>query len=127
MKKILIINIVAITCMAFITANKTTDYRDAYIGTYSCQGVYFQRNTEQGKAPIVTTNTLIVNVSKDAVDSVLLLQIDSKSIKCKLTNRNIYSIQSEIHGGGYFYANDSLSFSFAIGRANSCKFIGKKK
>jgi len=128
MKKIILVSIIGIVCMAFIKVNKTiVDYREIYVGTYSCQQVCYQKSTEQGKAPIASTNTLAVNVSKDAIDSVLLFQIDGRNMKFKLAGTFINCVENGLHGGGKFYSTDSLKISLSMGRANSCKFIGKKK
>ena len=126
MKKVSILSIAVFAlCTAFNPI--TTDYRDSYIGTYTCNSVCYQKSTVSGQPPQQSNDILSVQITKDVVDSVLQLKINERVIKVKLQNKHMYAFENGTHGGGDFFASDSINFSISMGRANSCKYVGKKK
>lgn len=102
-----------------------TDPRDAYVGAYFCQ-----RSTTSfrlDRLPDVVNDTLTMNVSKDAVDSVLLIANGNNSNKFKLKNGILNPYPEGERRSGKFFASDSIRLIVGLGRASSASYIGKKK
>lgn len=104
--------------------NSCTDYRDAYTGSYFCHSSSTMVNPEEG--PKKTNSTLTINVSKDALDSILQITIGTNTHKFKLKSEKLYAYPDGEHRNGKFFATDSISMYMSYGRASSSVYIGKK-
>jgi hypothetical protein len=101
-----------------------TDYRDAYVGSYSCK----TKCTKPGmnNAPKTTYTTETLTVSKDTQDSVLVISNGSIVAKCKLINKNLNPYPNYNKWRGRFYASDSVYFCITLGMVSYYGFEGKK-
>ena len=137
MKKIIIISIATyVICSAFKTvqSNKKivqansesmfVDYRDSYVGTYSCRKHSNELSSETHRT-IHKSSSLIIVISKDALDSVLQLNANGKITKAKLKNGFILPYPDGGKYGGRFFS-DSLDLNFNHNRASFTRIIGKK-
>lgn len=128
MKRISIISLIGlILCTAFICPQVSiSDYRNSYVGKYACKvtGNHFQSNTTSNA---VITDTISITITKDASDSVLLVNIRQQILKVKLVNKNLQATISGCHYGGKFYSADSLFFIYQPSMAVSSRYTGKKK
>jgi len=141
MKKIIISGILCfVICSAFLPAvtrsvhkvagnmpnTITSDYRDAYTGTYFCNRFC---NSYKGNRPggNYTSDTVSVGITKDAIDSVLQINTGQQILKMKLLNKTLQAYPKNEHFGGKFFNTDSINFNFAAGRTYSCTYKGKKK
>ena len=128
MKKIIAIGILGfIICTAF---NKPTvlltDYRDSYTGTYSCK-FYNNHLSSATMQYVLDTGRVSITVSKDAIDSVVQINISGQILKAKLINKVLRPYPKEGRYGGNFFAADSISFGFAATMAVSLRYMGKKQ
>lgn len=127
MKKIITLNMICfIICTSFNNPTTTTDYRNAYTGTYFCNRMC---DSYSGHKPGENSksDTISIIITKDAVDSVLQISIEQQIFKIKLFNKTLQAYPINGHYGGYFFASESIEFYFANGRAHSCKIMGKRK
>jgi len=128
MKKVVIISFVwFLICTAFNSPKALiSDYRDGYVGKYFCKKS--SSRFQGGKiAPAVSSDTITITISKDALDSVLQINLGQQILKVKLINKVLQPYTQGGHYGGRFFANDSLSFSFSPSLAISYRYLGKKK
>ncbi len=135
MKKIIILSILGfIVCSAFTTGilqdKKTpalilTDYRDAYTGVYFCN-VTCNRLSGDVQERDITSDTISINITKDAVDSILKINFSKQIVKIKLLSKAFEPYPKGGYYGGRFFAQDSINFSFSQGRSTSCNYAGKK-
>ena len=125
-RSIFLISALFIICTAFISPLfPPTDYRDSYVGNYSCTSKCKTVNTDFSGYE-TNTSTITIAVAKDVVDSILNVSINSKVFKIKLINSNMSPIKGTHRGR--FFSTDSISFSFsgAMG-VNGCSYKGKKQ
>ena len=126
MKKTIVSILAVFTlCTAFNTA--TTDYRDAYCGTYFCKSTTSTINLEHGGTSTINKDTTSIQVIKDVIDSVLLVKIARSTHKFKLINNILSAYPAGGHFGGRFIATDSIFINIAIGHAGTTVYKGKKK
>ena|SRR5579872_3012569 len=119
--------LISILCMAFTNKQKIiTDYRSAYTGVYFCSRTCYRSYYSKTQDNTPTKDTVSIYVSKDAVDSVLQLKMNGQVLKLKLNGRFLGALQNGRYGGKFFAA-DSLDFRYAVSRASSCTYVGKKK
>ncbi len=127
MKSLLfLISGVLIICTAFISPLfPPTDYRDSYVGNYSCTSKCKTVNSDFSGYN-TNTSTVTIRIAKDVVDSILNVTLNSNVFKIKLINSNMSPIKGTHRGR--FFSTDSISFSFsgAMGM-NGCTYIGKKQ
>ena len=102
-----------------------TDYRDAYTGTYLCKS-YIHHLSLENKQYVNDKGTVSIVISKDALDSVLQINLSQQILKAKLINNVLQPYPQGGHYGGRFYAADSLSFGYTPSMAVSLRYIGKK-
>lgn len=121
---------VLIICTAFILptthpANSLcVDYRDAYVGTYFCSSYSVINRFKEG--PISLNDTISIQVSKDAIDSVLKIGIGVNSFLFKLKSGVLYNYPDETaHLNGKFYSTDSILVNI-MSRASMLSLTGKK-
>ena len=70
--------------------------------------------------------TVSIVISKDALDSVLQINLGQQILKVKLINKVLQPYLRGGHYGGRFFGDDSLSFSYTPSMAVSTSYIGKK-
>jgi hypothetical protein len=125
MKKSIIIFIGFVICSAFINPlQPVSDYRDACTGTYFCNRVC---SSGLGMKVTQTSDTISIVIKKDALDSVLQINVGGQNTKMKLHNKTLQAYPKSGYFGGIFFASDSLDFYLTSGRASSCRYLGKKK
>lgn len=119
-----------IICTAFIiptthpVTSLCTDYRDAYVGAYFCHSYSLQ--VRFNESPKAVNDTISIQVSKDAVDSILQFGIGINTFKFKLKNGVLYNYPDEnAHLNGKFYATDSVLIN--IMSRTTLNLVGKKK
>jgi hypothetical protein len=88
---------------------RLSDYRDAYVGTYSCSSLCQAVNSEHTGLSI-STDTITIGVGKDPLDSILQISIRTNTFKVKLKGTTLTAYPAGQHWGGAFYATDSLGF-----------------
>ena len=141
MKKIIMYIIIGfIICAAFMPAVtrsvqgqagnkpsfKLTDYRDVYMGNYFCNcSCRATVSDKSGQGNF--TDTATISVVKDALDSILQVNIALNTYKMKLTNSKMRPCQAGTHFSGNFFASDSISFVMYIGLGHVCRYQGKKR
>jgi hypothetical protein len=127
MKKIIALGIISfIICTAFNKPAKlTTDYRDAYTGTYFCKSACNVGKINRNMNYI--SDTLTIRVVKDVTDSVLQVKLGNQVLKVKLLGNNLRAYPSGGYYGGKFFATDSLDIGLSGGRASTCRYLGKKQ
>ena len=101
-----------------------TDYRDAYVGSYSCKMKCTK--PEINSAPKTTFTTETLTVTKDTQDSILIISSGSILAKCKLINSKLNPYPSYNRWRGRFYASDSVDFGITLGMVSYYGFRGKK-
>ncbi len=131
MKKIIFLTLLGfLICAAFIAPEKNlrkpllTDYRDAYVGSYTCvRNSYHLRPSESVAKACDTIN---VAVSKDATDSIIIITIGGSLSKFKLKSAWLYSYpENNSHRGGKFFGGDSLAL-YQTNRGGGTNIVGKK-
>ncbi len=127
MKKLAILG--AIVCMAFnMPKALVVDYRDVYTGNYFCKSTCSEvSHGNNGMQHDTKNGNVSIEISKDAVDSVLQIKFGMNILKVKLRNKVLKALEPGSHYGGSFFSADSLDFVFNAGRTSSCKYRGKKK
>ncbi len=126
MKKISLLILSSIICTAFTKVVLLTDYRDAYVGNYSCNSVCQGLNSDL-TAITYKTNTITLNLSKDPLDSIMKVSIGKEIYKVKLVSSKLCSYPSGKTWAGSFYAGDSIWFVKSTSLSpNDCKYVGKK-
>lgn len=128
MKKYITLSVLGfIICTAF---NKPvvllTDYRDAYTGTYSCK-FYNNHLSSETMLYVLDTGRANISISKDAIDSVLQINLGGQILKAKLMNKVLQPYPQRGKYGGKFFSTDSISFGFASTMASSIRYMGKKQ
>ena len=128
MKTIIAISVLTfVICSAFNEPNKLTiDYRDVYLGTYSCKK-YTERFGLDMKKNVLDTGRVNVLITKDTQDSVVQINLGSETIKAKLINKILqpYPSVSRQYGGKFFGTNDFDLF-YTPSKVISIRYVGKK-
>jgi len=132
MKKIITTSILGfIICTAFNKPNiSVTDYRDAYVGTYTCNQ-YSNTLNSRTMAYTSSTSTVSFSIVKDATDSIMQIRLGAETLKAKLVSSGLQpypiTVTPYIYGGRFFAgATDSLDFFYRPNKALSLRLIGKK-
>jgi hypothetical protein len=133
MNKIIIYSIFGfIICSAFKPEeinkkeNSLTDYRDLYTGTYACKSYRSHLSSENHNRYILDTGRVKIILTKDALDSVIQVQIGNQVLKTKLVNGGLRSYPTVGKFGGRFFSSDSLDFFVMPNRASSERYMGEK-
>jgi len=103
-----------------------TDFRDAFIGNYSCKIICSESNFQTKKIDYISYNSSIA-ISKDIQDSVLDIYVENVILKIKLDGKYIQAYPKGGHYGGNFFSSDSIDFRNVQSRAHSCRYLGKKQ
>lgn len=102
------------------------DYRDQFLGTYFCKKISSSLSND-AKGSVSKTDTLSIKISKDVVDSVLVINLKEGRLKFKLVGKSIRSEPlTGMQIGGKFFAGDSLDLYFSPNHAFAYRYIGKK-
>jgi hypothetical protein len=136
MKKVIIVCVSGfLICTGFKNQNKqkyssfqtpVTDYRDTYTGTYVCLKTTKSLSRNNNGMDFSSETTSII-VTKDAIDSVLMVDLGEKSVKVKLLGKQLRPYYRSEHSGGHFYALDSIGFTYSPARSVSYTYLGKKQ
>jgi hypothetical protein len=126
MKKILM-PAAALLCLVLMTGGKpATDYRDAYVGSYFCNRNCNHFNLDS-HGYINVADTITINISKDALDSIMQIRLGRDTVKAKLVSGDLFPYPDGSNYGGSFFSTDSLNFAIAYGRVRTCNYRGKKQ
>src|SRR5579872_5089895 len=88
MKKIITISVFTfIICSAF-KVDTSIDYRDACTGVYACKK-YTEKFSLETKDTKLDTSRVNITISKDAIDSVLQINVSGQILKAKLINSEL--------------------------------------
>ncbi len=114
-----------VTCQVFSqSSDKNTDYRDAYVGSYFC--TYFNQGVDTDQNKLAYHNdTITLYITKDPLDSILIIDIDQNIYQVKLKDEIIRAYPPGKHWGGSL-SNNSISFGLSASMTNMCKYKGKK-
>ena len=74
-----------------------------------------------------SSDTISIILVKDAMDSILQINLGEEIVKVKLRSQTLESFPRNGHYGGYLFAADSINFYYGPSRSSSCRYIGKKK
>lgn len=107
------------------TVVKTTDYRDAYIGSYFCICICQGIDTDLSKLTSHTDTTTLY-ITKNPLDSILNIYIGQNTYQVKLKDGTIHAYPPGRHWGGKLSANN-ISFGLSERMTIMCKYKGKKK
>ena len=128
MKKNTILSLLAL--IIFTAFNKPTiplsDYRDSYVGIYSCK-YYKNHLNSENMLYALDTGWVSITISKDPLDSVLQIDLGQKNVKAKLINKVLQPYPQKGRYRGQFFATDSISLGITSTMASSIRYIGKKK
>lgn len=120
---------VLVVMLAFTTEkgkSPVTDYRDAYVGSYTCTRAY--TNVNDSHTALVTQNTACsLSIVKDVADSMVVISTRDGQFTMKLILPNLINTQSGISKWGNFFATDSVSVTYIPSKMGPVSFIYKGK
>jgi hypothetical protein len=128
-KKIICLGILSVT-VAFTGKKENapaTDYRDAYVGNYTC--IRTHTDVNDSHTALVTSNTSgVITIAKDVADSMMLITTGDNQFTLKFVAPNLISTQSTGIKWGKFFATDSILITYIPSKMAPGSFIyrGKK-
>jgi len=115
-----------VSCQVFSQSSvNNTDYRDVYVGRYLCTCFYQGVDSNQNKLTY-HNDTITIYITKDPLDSILIIDIGQNMYQVKLKKEIIYAYPSGNHWGGRLSTN-GISFGLSTSMTTMCKYKGKKE
>lgn len=126
MKKLIVIFLISIIHASFVIP--TEDYRDGYTGNYVCVSKCVSISSDL-TGLIHRNDTATISVTKNLLqDSTLTVAVGGQVYQMKLSNNRMSDNSPRSHYQGFFYSEDSISFSWSSVRLpTGCSYKGVKQ